>query len=159
MANLLGTGMLIGQELKWKEQRIILKFSSHYSDYAQYRPQLLGSNFSERILKDYNGQTYWLSGNLNSFFKDKNRIPKWLNLAIGYSAEGMIGGNRNPTGELYPVFDRYRQLFFSLDVDLTRIKTKSKFLNTALGTFGFIKFPMPTLEFSQNKMRFHSFYF
>jgi hypothetical protein len=31
--------------------------------------------------KDYNGQTYWLSVNLHSFYKG-SKIPKWLNLAM-----------------------------------------------------------------------------
>ena len=32
----------------------------------------LGENFLEQILKDYNGQTYWLSANIHSFFKKSN---------------------------------------------------------------------------------------
>ena len=53
---------------------------------------LLGSSLPEQILKDYNGQTYWFSANLHSFFK-KSKIPKWFNIAVGYGAEGMITGN------------------------------------------------------------------
>jgi hypothetical protein len=36
-------------------------------------------------------KTYWLSVNLHSFSKAQ-KIPKWLNLAIGYGADGMITG-------------------------------------------------------------------
>ena len=46
------------------------------------------------MLKDYNGQTYWLSANLKSFFPGSN-IPPWLNVAIGYGADGMFGGFEN----------------------------------------------------------------
>ena len=39
-------------------------------------------------------------------------------------------------------------------------KTKSKVANTVLGTFGFIKFPMPTIEFNQSSgTRFYGVYF
>jgi hypothetical protein len=31
--------------------------------------------------------------NLNSFAKT-TKIPKWLNVALGYGAEGMITGNK-----------------------------------------------------------------
>jgi hypothetical protein len=60
------------------------KFSFHTTQY-QYRPNVLGSSLAEQMLKDYNGQTYWLSVNLHSFYKG-SKIPKWLNLAIGYGA-------------------------------------------------------------------------
>jgi hypothetical protein len=32
-----------------------------FHHHAQYRPNVLGSSLAEQILKDYNGQTYWLS--------------------------------------------------------------------------------------------------
>ena len=54
---------------------------------------------------------------------------------------------------------RKRQFLLSLDVDLTRVKTKSKILNTVLHSFGFIKFPMPTLELSNGKLHANSIYF
>ena len=46
------------------------------------------------MLKDYNGQTYWLSANLKSFFK-KSNVPTWLNISVGYGAEGMFGATEN----------------------------------------------------------------
>ena len=67
IANASGTGLYIGQELLWNEQRIALKFSFHQTKYASLRPDKLGKNFLEQVLKDYNGQTYWLSANLNAF--------------------------------------------------------------------------------------------
>ena len=32
-----GTGFLVGQELLWKEQRIVLKYSFHQTGYAKIR--------------------------------------------------------------------------------------------------------------------------
>ena len=68
-ANIIGSGLFLSQQMLWNEQRVKLKFSFHQSDMAIYNPQLLGSNFSEQILKDYNGQTYWVSANIHSFLK------------------------------------------------------------------------------------------
>jgi uncharacterized protein YfiM (DUF2279 family) len=91
-ANVTGTALYVSQELLWKEQRIIPKFSFHTTPYASARPEVLGSTILEQILKDYNGQTYWLSANIHSFAKT-SKFPKWLNVAIGYGAEGMITGH------------------------------------------------------------------
>ena len=160
MANAAGTGLLIGQELLWNEQRINFKYSFHTTKYADIRPELLGENFIQQALKDYNGQTYWLSANLWSFHK-KSKIPKWLNVAFGYGADGMLSGNvgtfMNPD---IPDSERYRQFYLSLDIDLTKIKTHSKFLKTVFSTINFIKIPAPTVEFNTaNKVKFHFIYF
>jgi len=153
-ANTLGSLLVVGQELAWDEQRVTLKFSFQKSEFAPYRPNLLGKNIQENILKDYNGQTYWLSINPSSFMKKDTKFPSWLNIAFGYGANGMTGGKINPpffdinSNQLY--FNRYRQYYLSLDVDLTRIKTKSLFLKTVFQTIGFIKIPAPALEFNRN---------
>lgn len=153
-ANTVGSLMVVGQELAWDEQRIVLKYSFQQSEFSKYRPNILGSNFQENILKDYNGQTYWLSVNPYSFMSKKSKFPKWLNIAIGYGAEGMTGGENNPitfdANGNQVFFERYRQFYLSLDVDLTRIKTRSKFLRTIFYSVGFIKFPAPALEFTKH---------
>ena len=61
-ANAAGTAAFIGQQFAWDEQRILLKWSFHMTQYAQYNPEQLGTTFPQRMMKDYNGQTYWLSG-------------------------------------------------------------------------------------------------
>lgn len=152
-ANALGTGLAIGQELVWQESRISIKWSYRDSRYAQYRPTLLGDSPTTRWLKDYNGQTYWLSANIHSFLPDKDsRFPKWLNLAMGYGAEGMTGADRNPefneAGEPLPNFRRYGQVYFSPDIDLSRIKTNRKALKILFQVLSFIKFPLPALEYN-----------
>lgn len=158
-ANALGTGILVGQELLWEEQRIQIKFSFSTSDYAQYNPDLLGENTLQQILKDYNGQTYWLSFNLRSFFKESN-IPKWLNVSIGYGANGLPEGSFDDSTEPPSPIESYRQFFTSVDVDLTKIRTNSEFLRTVFNVFNFVKIPAPTLEYSTNgNFTFHVLYF
>ncbi|MCD4737251.1 MAG: YfiM family protein, partial [Bacteroidales bacterium] len=158
IANATGTALFIGQQLGWDEQRFLLKWSYHETRYAQYRPDLLGTGFFERMLKDYNGQTYWLSGNVKSFLRKESGFPNWLNIAVGYGAEGMTGARSNPknyNGEQLPEFPRYRKLFLTLDLDLTRIKTRSGFVSFLLHGFNFLKIPFPTVEYNkQDGFRF-----
>jgi Predicted periplasmic lipoprotein (DUF2279) len=160
VANATGTALYVSQELLWKEQRITPKFSYHKTQYADFRPEVLGSTFSEQILKDYNGQTYWFSINLYSFSKG-SKIPKWLNLALGYGAEGMISGNdSNLPSNSVENRERSRQFYLSLDLDLTKIETKSHFLRTLFSVFNTVKIPAPTMEYStQSGFKCYAFYF
>lgn len=159
-ANATGTALYVSQELLWKEQRIIPKFSFHTTPYAAVRPNVLGSSLNEQILKDYNGQTYWLSVNVHSFFKT-SQIPKWLNVAFGYGAEGMIAGDDALVNMVFlPEKERLRQFYFSFDVDLSKIETKSHVLKTVFSVFNTIKIPAPTFEFRDDGVvKFRALYF
>lgn len=151
IANATGTALYVSQELIWKEQRIIPKFSFHTTNYANKSPEKLGKLLNEQILKDYNGQTYWLSVNLHSFAKE-SKIPKWLNVAFGYGADGMLAGNiKNEIAISFQNQEHLRQIYLSFDVNLTKIETKSHFLKTFFSVFNTIKFPAPTLEYTTNK--------
>jgi uncharacterized protein YfiM (DUF2279 family) len=171
-ANSLGTGLVIGQKLisySPNRHRIMdgisaasFKFSFHQTAFPPYRPTLLGNTFLENSLKDYNGQTYWLSFNISSFRITEHKFPGWLNLAFGYGGEGMISGNpgfvySNMAGRTIE-FKRYRQYYFSLDIDLAKIKTSSPLLKTIFTVFSFIKIPAPALEMSGGNIKFHALY-
>ena len=155
LANTTGSLLAIAQALKWNEQRIQLKYSYSPSEWANKNPEQLGENHLQRTLKDYNGQCYWLSFNLKSLFDIQYiNFPQWLNVAVGHGANGMVSPYQKDKDS-----QRKRQFLLSLDVDFTRVKTKSKILNTVLHSFGFIKFPMPTLELSNGKLHAHPIYF
>lgn len=159
IANVSGTALYVSQELLWNEQRIIPKFSFHQTKFAAQRPETLGASRNEEILKDYNGQTYWLSFNIHSFAKD-SFFPKWLNLAIGHGGEGMLYGNDAEAIENGIIQDPYRQFYLSLDIDLTKITTKSHFLKTVFSIFNTIKIPAPTLQYNEyNGVKAHFIYF
>ena len=162
-ANTLGSAIFVSQQLLWDEQKFVLKYSYHPTNYAQYRPEMLGKNFLQRTLKDYNGHSYWVSGNISSFLPRSSRFPKWLNIAIGYGAEGMLGASVNPdflNGVVLPHYDRYRKFFLSVDVDLTRIPTKSKILKGIFTILSFIKIPAPAMEYNTlGQFNFHPIYF
>ncbi len=155
-ANLLGSGFFLSQELGWNEQKIKPKFSYHSTDYAALRPNVLGHGFFEQILKDYNGQTYWLSFDIYAL-TNNNKIPPWLNLVIGYGAEGMVygrEGENNAHG-----FHSYRQYYLGLDIDLSHIQTRSKFVKSLIFIADMIKLPAPTIEFNKKGINYHWLYF
>jgi len=168
-ANCFGSGLLVAQELLWDEQRIDLKFSFHRVNYNEpllheRADKLYGKSFLNRMLKDYNGQTYWLSANLKSFFP-KSNIPSWLNVAVGYGADGMFGAEDNiwkdANGNIIDRSDiaRYRQWYIAPDINLTKIKTKSKLLKVTLFVLNSFKFPAPSIGFSKNGVEFNWLHF
>jgi len=146
-SNLVGA-MFFYLQTSDKNLPIDFKFSFHKSPYAAIRPDALGKHLHEQILKDYNGQTYWLS--LNPYECGIKKSPPWLNIAWGYSAENMTSGTNDKS---------YRQYFFSLDFNSKSIKTKNKFFKILLKSFNVIKFPFPTVEFSKNKLHGYWLYF
>lgn len=162
-ANSFGCALFISQQFLWDEQRFNLKYSYHPTGYPENNPDLLGNNLIQNMLKDYNGMTFWLSGNLSAFLPAKARFPRWLNIAVGYGAEGMTGAHADNTvtGSSVAFSQvRYRKFFLSMDVDLTRIPTRSKVLRGLFTVFSFIKIPSPALEFNTlGEVKFHPFYF
>jgi len=116
-------------------------------------------------LKDYNSQTYWISVNLRSCLP-QSHLPKWLEFSIGYSGDGMFGARENKwtdkQGGTHDRTDiqRIRRFFIAPDIDLTKIKTKSKFLRSVLFALNMIKIPAPALELNSNgTFRAHAIYF
>jgi hypothetical protein len=167
-ANFLGVGSFAAQQWAWKEQRVQIKMGYSTYSYPQNlmgrRDQLFGKRFLEQVLKDYNGQTYWLSGNIHSFFTHA-KIPKWLNLAVGYSSDGLLGGFENKWTENAVVVDRsdiarVRRYYFSVDADFTKIKTHKKWVRTVFFILSAVKIPAPTLMVDGNgKWKGYAFYY
>ena len=151
-ANTLGSGLFIGQQLLWHEQRILVKYSFHTTEFPKYRPDLLGENFLQQTIKDYNGITIWGSANIKSLFlKEESNFPAWLNVAFGYGATGMTGGFENVLehdGKPIPYYERKQQFFLSLDIDFTRIPTNNKFLKYTFKVLNIFKLPFPTIEYN-----------
>ena len=172
-ANTLGMGSFLAQELAWDEQRIIWKFSFHKNDYSGFddhvqlrAEKLFGTATYQTFLKDYNAQTHWLSVNPKSFSRQSTWLPDWLNIAVGYSAENMFGANQNiwlEQGDTYLNYHhipRFRQYYFSFDVDWERVKTSSRFLKMMAPILNMVKTPFPALEFSRvDGVVFKPFYF
>ncbi len=159
-ANTLGSFIYASQKIIWNEERFILKFSSHPTPYATLRPNVLGSTPLERILKDYNGQTYWIS--FSPFaFSSNEKLPKWLCLSFGYSIDQKIIGDNdfyfNPITN--KTFNAKREFLFSLDVDFSKLPIKNRWLKAVISRFNYLKIPFPTLIFSNGKMIGKGVYF
>lgn len=160
-ANTFGSTLFTLQQAFFDEQIILMKFSYSPSGYPKYH-DILGENEFQSFFLDYNGHTHWLSVNINKAL-GLNFTPKWLNFALGYSANGMIHEFDNPTwyrGEPFPELQRYRQLLFSLDIDLTRIPVRKRWVRVLLKTLNTIKVPFPALEINRiDGVRFRPLYF
>lgn len=152
IANISGAAIFAAQQKFWGEQRIGLRVSSSFSPYAKYNPNLLGKGWAARLMKDYNGQTYWLSLNVKSFLASNSKFPAWGNIALGYGADGMIGARQNPDeikGKPIPSFKRNRQFYLAPDAELFRIKSNEA-INSSLYLLRFIKTPAPAIEVNSN---------
>jgi hypothetical protein len=169
-SNIVGSSLFMAQEFLWNEQRIQYKFSFHKNKYREpmleeRADELFGNGVYERMLKDYNAQTYWFSFNLRSFMPESN-LPPWLNIAVGYGGDGMFGGFqnkwKNEAGNEITRYDifRKRQFYVSPDIDFTKIKTKSKFLKTSFALLNAFKCPAPALMIdSKGKLKAYALYF
>jgi len=180
-ANLLGTGGFYLQQKHWGEQRLRMKMSYWPVDYNSM-PQssetglyeftlrerseaLFGTSGIERFLKDYNGQTIWVSANVKSFWSE-SKWPSWLNLALGYSGHNIYGGfsnrweindeNLSVNEAFYP---RSGQWVLALDYDLTKIKTRRQLPKTLFKILNIFKWPAPGVSYDRDRgMVFHLVY-
>ncbi|WKV11249.1 DUF2279 domain-containing protein [Marivirga harenae] len=149
-ANSAGTLLFMLQQKFADEQVVKFKFSYFPTSYSKVNPRVLGENALESLFTDYNAQTYWLSVGIHKLMPNQS-IPKWLNLAVGYSAGGMLSEFKNPnwiSGERAPQINRYRQFFLSPDIDYTQLKSNSKLFNGILEALNLTKLPAPAVEYS-----------
>ncbi len=126
---------------------------------------LYGTGLRSLLLKDYNAQIIWATVNPRAFAPEAKWLPRWLNVAVGMGSDNMFAGFgyawqgdkdcNGPGCALYAVdpvqYPRSRQIFLSLDVDLTRIPVKNRALRTVFAAFNVFKIPAPTLEWHQKR--------
>jgi uncharacterized protein YfiM (DUF2279 family) len=158
-ANTAGSLLFYLQARWWNTQKIILKYNYIPTTYASLRPELLGNGMHQSFLKDYNGQAYWMVCNPFDFFKSSPEVLKNvpISLALGYSADGMLGGTSNvwqrSNGDMadYRHIARKRTLYLSVDVDWIKLlkpqKKRHRLMLTALNA---VKIPFPSLGFYMN---------
>ncbi len=160
-ANTIGSALVVGQELAFQEQAVKYKLSFFPSPYAAQANGYLGEGVSQFIY-DYNGHTYWLSIGVNRIIKS-DKIPEWINFALGYSAGGMFGEFENKTrykGVEIPQTERYRQFLLSLDIDFSKIPVRNKNFKKLLNSMFMIKLPFPAIEInSKSQFRLYPLYY
>jgi hypothetical protein len=156
-ANFAGAGLFYTQQHFFDEQRILLKYSYHPTNFASVRPEILGKSPLERMLKDYNGQTYWLSMPL--------KRNGWFCFSLGYGASGMLGGRdniwiKNDLLNDFSTVERYSTWSMSFDIDLLKLPIRGKLWKTFASSFRFIKIPAPAIQWSKsNNFNFKPFFF
>ena len=153
LANTIGTVGYLGQQLAWDEERIIPKFSFAPTEFADIRPNVLGSAFHESLLKDYNGQTYWLSFSPGTFMKD-SKFPKWACISIGYSAhEKLVGSEEYYLDQTTGIeYNSKREFLLSLDIDFSRIPVKKPWVRVLLKQLNYLKIPFPAMVLRDGKL-------
>lgn len=156
-ANFAGAMLAMVQYLLWEEQRIMCKFSYDGQRYKYPTPELqeraddlFGKTFFEKVLKDYNNITLWISINPSKFVP--SMAPDWGCIAIGYGGENLLGGFENKwvdkDGKPHDRTDlpRYRTLKFSLDADLPRLRPNDPTGTAAFKVLNIIKMPFPSYK-------------
>ena len=163
-ANAAGSAFLLGQHAWWQEVRVHPKFSFHRTALASERPNALGGNLAEEVLKDYNGQTYWLSVDLHSFLEERHpRFPRWLNVAVGYGAHRML--HARDAANQAAGYTAYREFYLALDVDLHSFRKPpvtfgDRLWNGLLYAVNLIHLPAPALSYQTGRgLVFYPLYF
>ncbi|WP_296623754.1 DUF2279 domain-containing protein [Marivirga sp.] len=155
VANTIGA-FLPYQQFLFNQNYIYPKFSFSPSPYAKIRPNTLGNNIVEQLIKDYNGQTYWLSTDFNIFSKN-NKFPDWLQFSVGYSGNQMVYGS--PKDNAGNGYNANRQWLLSMDFNLNKIEVEQKWLKIMLNVINKVKIPFPTVEWNGKKVVLHPLYY
>lgn len=150
-ANTLGSALFLVDErydckVDWQ-----LKWWFSPSPFASYNPSVLGSTLPQQVLKDYNGQSYWLTwrpSELNATF-----WPKWIGVSFGYSISEKILGSPNHVIINQTQLNAYSQYYLSLDLLPDGFQLKKKWLKVVTFPLQWIKIPFPGIEFSKHGIR------
>jgi hypothetical protein len=158
-ANAAGALLASSQLFCWGRTKMIMRFSYLPTDFAALRPGTLGSSHAERLMKDYNGQTYWISASLTDLVGKQANIPPWLGLAIGYGADGLLGGYRNQWQDKNGMWmnrsdvARSSQWYLAPDIRLSMIPVQNTMLKQVFRVLDMFKFPLPGLMYQEGKMK------
>jgi hypothetical protein len=155
LANAIGA-FLPYQQFLFDQNYIYPKFSFSPSPYAKIRTNTLGHNFVEQLIKDYNGQTYWLSTDLNIFSK-KNTFPNWLQFSLGYSGNQMVYGS--PQENFQNGYNSNREWLLSMDLNLSKMEVEQKWLKIIFKVINKVKIPFPAVEWNGKDVVLHPLYF
>ncbi len=155
LANSAGIGLAYLQYRTRTNNDFTLKFNYRMSKYPVFRPNLLGNNATERWLKDYNGQVYWISASARKICTWQG-MPNWVAIALGYGVDGVLGGKKNPqyneAGQLLPEFKRRREFYLALDVDLVKLFGARRKLSRTFELVSFFKMPLPGIQYKDGNV-------
>lgn len=130
----------VGWKWGWKP----ISYLQKYGDPAVHGKarELFGTSLPVRLLKDYNSQSYWLVIPVarQGFFR-------YMGIAVGYSAEGMLGGLTNLPA--FPGVPRQREWFLSVDIRWDQVGyavcRNSRGCHTFFRLLNLVRIPFPAL--------------
>jgi hypothetical protein len=161
LANAGGALLLPLQVRVFPRLMAIPKLSYYSHALAPLRPALLGSTMADRWLKDYNGMTLWLSLDVNTI-TNRKLLPPWMTVAVGYGAEGLLGGHDNVwtdaggTVHDYSQLARTQQFYLSLDLNVIYLRERlPERWRWLLMPLHLIKCPAPAIEWGAEGLRWH----
>ena len=159
IANTLGTTLAWWKNQTSNSTAIYFKQSYSPSTYAGLRPSVLGKTNIERYLKDYNGQTYWLSFSANKLL-GSDFVPKFLLLSLGYSCDSKLEGHADEYIATNGIkYTAEREFLLSLDIDFNQIPFKRKWVKNLFSVFQLIKVPLPAIQLRGSTLSFKPIYF
>lgn len=127
-----------------------LKISYHQSpNYLGPRTKNPFAMLIYRTSGDYDGETFWMT-----FHPKHEKIPRWLGLGIGHSADGLKNALSTPE---YP---HSRVVVLGLDIDpfYKMRKSKKKWKRFIATAASLVRLPAPAISFNQNKIKGHWLY-
>lgn len=136
-----------GMQAAYPELEVVtLKFSYHRSPYYDEGASLAGN-----LLKDYDGQSYWLV--VRPADLGVSGWPRWLGLTVGAGADGLA--RALPT----PEQPHRREWYVGPDLDLLRaVAWPRPWMRTAAEVLSFVRLPAPALQLAPG-VRVHAFYY
>ena len=148
-ANLSGSFLFYGQQKLFNEQRVKMKFSYYNSNLQSYNPSVLGDSKLNYWLKDYNGQTFWLTSSLGAWGITQKKWANPISIAFGYSADNMLNELDNSKIPNNLQLNRYKQYYIGLDIDWSQIEVKRKSVKVLFYLLDKVKIPFPSIEISK----------
>ena len=149
-ANLSGSFLFYGQQKLFNEQKVKMKFSYYNSNLQSYNPSVLGDSKLNYWLKDYNGQTFWLTSSLGAWGVTQKKWAKPISIAFGYSADNMLNELDNSKIPNNLQLNRYKQYYIGLDIDWSQIEVKRKSVKVLFYLLDKVKIPFPSIEISKS---------
>ena len=116
-----------------------------WGDYLNWNT-LLNDLYDNAFHMDYNGMTFWLTGELHPLLPP---WPEFLNLALGYGTEGM-DINKGGSGS--------SEIFLSLDYAIEKLRGEGKVWKGAKSILKILHLPAPAIRITPDA-KFYLFYF
>ena len=101
--NLVGNLGFYFQERLFGKQIVKYKYSYVNSGLQHYNSKILGTSYKNYQLRDYNGQTYWLSNSLGDLSITQNKWLQPISISFGYGADNMLNEKNNANLKNVPI--------------------------------------------------------